>query len=198
MDNAKYYVYTNGTTHWHWVTVVSCAPQAWINSSITMGNDMADAMGVSPSCCVVTPGDSNEFASVWADAVECVVVHTHGDATGLYDEEVTDAGTKITPLIITTEQIAQMPKNESINFVMMTACSTASGDAQDNVAYWLSKKINKNGIVIANKYVVSGSDTEFGAANETAGWVMYRDGKATDLDGVYMTMADAYHIYLNQ
>lgn len=81
---------------------------------------------------------------------------------------------------------------------MMTACSTAGGDKGNNVAYHLSKKINSQGIVIANKYTVSGASTKFKASNGKKGWVAYKNGKIVrDVDKIpaELTMKKAYEIY---
>ena len=130
---------------------------------------------------------------VWKNADKCVIIHTHGSATGLFDQDSNN-----TPKIISTSEIKKIPKNNSIYFVMMTACSTAVGDKKSNVAYYLSKKINSKGIIIANKYTVSGGSTKFKAKDGSKGWVAYKNGKIVrDSDNIpaELTMEKAYKIY---
>lgn len=176
------------------VTVISCIDKDWINSSETMGDDMAEAMGCDSTYIVQGPTTANEFENYWSNVGPCVVIHTHGSPTSLGGQE--DSG--VNPQIISLEQIEQLPKNNNIDFVMMTACSTAGGDPNDNVAYHMSKKINSNGIVIANKYTVSGSDDDFGAYNDEKGWVVYRNGviiRDSASIPARITMEEAYEIY---
>jgi len=175
------------------VTVMSCTPNGWIESSNTMGKDMAKAFGNSNSYTTKTVPTKSDFEYVWKNANKCVIIHTHGSPTGLFDQ-----GSNGTPKIISTSEISKMSKNDSIYFVMMTACSTAGGDEKNNVAYHLSKKINSKGIVIANKYTVSGGSTKFKASNGNKGWVAYKNGKVvrkSDSIPAELTMKKAYKIY---
>ena len=175
------------------VTVISCTPNGWITSSNTMGQNMAKAFGKSNSYVVKATSTKSDFESFWSNAGECVVIHTHGSQTGLFDESSNG-----TPKIISTADISKMSQNTSIRFVMMTACSTAGGDEKNNVAYHLSKKINSKGIVIANKYIVLGGSTTFKAANGNKGWVAYKNGiivRTADKLPVELTMQKAYEIY---
>ena len=188
----EYYAYGHVITYT--VSVVSCSPQVWIDSSTVMGRDMAAAFGREGDYIVNTPQDRCAFESCWNTADKCVVVHTHGGSTELADEgSVT---------IISTDEIKNLSRNDRIHFVMMTACGTASGTENDNVAYWLSKRINPNGIVIANKYTVSGGDTDFCGVEEdrtpVAGWMVYKNGVVQDVDvPISLTMNTAYNIYLD-
>ena len=204
VDGLRYYAYGGGTTtttiqpH-NEVTVISCSPQAWIASSETMGHDMSVALQAVNRFSVDCPSDADHFKSCWASATNCVVIHTHGGPYGLYDEECDENGNLITPLIISTSELEDMPRNYTIRFVIMTACKTASGNETDNVAYWLSKKISPNGIVVANKYTVSGDDTEFNGILDNGtpvpGWMVYKNGVAESLPMTTLTMETAYQIF---
>ena len=59
-----------------------------------------------------------------------------------------------------------MPINNKIRFIIVTACQTAGGIVNKNVAYWLSKRINPAGIVIANTDTVWGGDKQFHGENK--------------------------------
>lgn len=158
-----------------------------------MGRDMAKAFGKNSSYEVKATPTEKSFISAWKKAEDCVVIHTHGSPTGLFDEN--ESGT---PQIISLSKINKVPKRSSIRFVMMTACSTAGGKEKENVAYNLSRKINPKGIVIANKYTVAGGDSSFGASNNERGWVAYQNGKIVrhaEKIPVVLTMKKAYDIY---
>ena len=173
------------------VTVLSCSPSGWIESSEIMGRDMSVAFDHAEDYVVKTPTDSSSFESCWKAAGECIIIHTHGSPEGLYDH-----GIGSTPIIVSKNNISNLPVNTAIHFIMMTACETAGGVESDNVAYWLSKKINPNGIVIANTDIVSGGSTSFRGTNSNPTWKIYKNGiiQAPIYD-VTLTMQSAYRIY---
>ena len=171
------------------VTVISCTPEGWISSSEIMGRDMATAFNSQESYVVNTPTNASQFETCWNEAGECIIVHTHGNPNGLYDH-----GEDSTPLIVSKANIANLSQNDEIHFIMVTACETAGGDESDNVACWLSKKINPNGIVIANKYIVSGSSESFEASGGQDGWRVYRNGALEHMPKE-LTMSKAYEIF---
>ena len=140
-----------------------------------------------------SPTTASDFSSVWNITNRCLIIHTHGSSQGLADH-----GDEISLRIISLDEIKALNSNNKINFIMMTACETAGGNENDNVAYWLSKKINPGGIVIANKYKVSGNDTTFYASGKIPGWVAYKNGVIVRRENaipIVLTMADAYQIY---
>jgi hypothetical protein len=180
------------TIHVPKVTVISCSPEAWVVSSKTMGNDMATAFNSQGGCIVRTPTNADSFDSCWNNAGECMIIHTHGSPVGLFDH----GGDGSTPVIISKANIKNLTKNNKIKFIMMTACETAGGTSSDNVAYWLSKKINSNGIVIANTDIVSGNDTSFHGSSNNQTWKVYKDGIVQNIVlPVTLTMSRAYDIY---
>lgn len=171
------------------VTVISCTPAGWLESSHKMGEDMAAAVGDGSGYTVATPTDAAAFAEVWRRAHGTVIVHTHGSPTCLCNAESAD-GKPGTPTIISAERIRLLRPNRAIHLVMITACQTAGGDAPDRcTAACLSRKIAPDGIVIANKYTVWGGSAEFGS-KQPDGWVIFRAGEALPLPRV-LTMADA-------
>jgi len=179
------------------VTVISCISNDWQDSSGTMGNSMSSAMGTDNSAVVVTPVNSTAFADCWNNAGHCLVIHTHGTPSELSGEEKIN-NVKIQNKIISVEEIRALEQNEHIDFIMMTSCSTAGGNPDENVACELSKKINPCGIVIANKRNVSGADKDFYASGEVPGWVAYRNGTVITEDlPVELNMEDAYEIFKN-
>ena len=152
---------------------------------------MATAFDNDNSYIVKAPTSASEFETNWSEANECMVIHTHGSASGLFNE----VG-NTTPTIITKNQIKNLPINNRIHFIMMTACKTAGGTTNDNVAYWLSKKINPYGIVIANTDTVSGASKTFGGVKGNATWKVYRNGEIQNINlPVLLDMSSAYDIY---
>ena len=173
------------------VTVLSCSPSGWIESSEIMGRDMAAEFNYEENYVVKTPTDASSFEACWEKAGECIIIHTHGSPTGLFDH-----GENSTPQIISKKEISDLQINDNVHFIMMTACETAGGTANDNVAYWLSKKINPNGIVIANTDVVSGGSKSFHGENNNQTWKIYKNGIIQDpIYDVTLTMHSAYDIY---
>ena len=174
------------------VTVISCSHPEWIATSNTMGNDMAIAFHYEEGCNVRTPTTSTDFSSCWNEAGECIVIHTHGSPHELFNEDENNG----TPQIISTEEIRNLQNNNKIHFIMMTACQTAGGTFNDNVAYWLSKKINPNGIVIANTEIVGGTDKTFSGITNAQTWKVYKNGEIqAPITDVTLTMQKAYDIY---
>ena len=173
------------------VTVLSCSPNGWLESSEIMGKDMAIAFNCENSYIVKTPNNVLTLRNCWNEAGECIIIHTHGSPDGLYDQ-----GTNSTPIIASKTDIADFATNHAIGFVMITACETAGGTTTDNVAYWVSKKINPNGIVIANTDVVSGGATSFRGTNNNPTWKVYKNGiLQSSASDVTLTMQSAYAIY---
>ncbi len=173
------------------VTVISCSDESWIESSETMGDNMATAFNCEGSYFVETPTSAIAFENCWNKSNECMVIHTHGGPDNLCDE-VGDS----TPIIISKTEINDLPKNNKIHFIMITACETAGGTTNDNVACALSKRINPDGIVIANTDEVSGDDTEFLGSNENATWKVYKNGiLQAPISDITLTMQSAYNIY---
>ncbi len=173
------------------VTVLSCSPNGWLESSEIMGKDMAMAFNCENSYIVKTPNNVLTLKNCWNEAGECIIIHTHGSPDGLYDE-----GTNSTPIIASKTDIANFATNHAICFVMITACETAGGTTTDNVAYWVSKKINPNGIVIANTDVVSRGATSFRGINNKPTWKVYKNGVLqASVSDVTLTMQSAYAFY---
>ena len=173
------------------VTVISCSKSDWINSSKIMGEDMAKAFNCGGDYVVETPTTALAFENIWSNAGECIIIHTHGGVDSLNNED--ESGT---PIIISKNEIADLPRNNNINFIMMTACNTAGEPANDNVAYWLSRKINSNGIVIANTDFVSGGADSFMGSNGNPTWKVYKNGVIQNpISEVTLTMQSAYNIY---
>ena len=158
------------------VSVVSCIDADWIASSKTMGIDMASEFGNEKSYIVEVPTTAEAFGDCWRESNECMVIHTHGSPEGLwgqYDDESQES-------IVSMEEIKQLPMNTNIRFIVITACKAAGGVPNDNIAYWLSKRINPNGIVIANTDTVVGSSKEFWGSSDKYTWKVYRNGMIQD------------------
>lgn len=173
------------------IMVISCSDSNWVTSSEIMGRDMAMAFNCEDNYIVEAPTNASSFKDCWNMLDECVIIHTHGGSDGLFDHVGNSK-----PKIISKYEISCLPRNDSIYFIMMTACNTAGGAVDDNVAYWLSKKINPKGIVIANTDVVSGGSTSFEGFNKKPTWKVYKNGIVQNpISDIKLTMKSAYNIY---
>ena len=153
------------------VTVFSCSHPDWIRSSHTMGEILSKSLQ-NAVYTVTAPITPKAFAQGFVSCRDILVIHTHGSDKGLYD-----ARNNTTPTIISIEEICALPCNPSIQLILITACSTASGDKTANIAAEISKKIHTNGIVIANRHTVIGASETFSAQNNESGWVAYNNGE---------------------
>lgn len=173
-------------------TVISCINKGWITTSRTMGEDMATAFGDASNYVVKTPTNEASFEACWKATNECMVIHTHGSPDELlgYDDD------KFYLPIISKDGQEILPINNKIRFIIVTACQTAGGIVNDNVAYWLSKRINPAGIVIANTDTVLGDDKQFYGKNKKPTWKVYKNGVIQNpISAVTLTMTEAYNIY---
>lgn len=173
------------------VTVISCSDDDWVQSSKIMGSKMGEAFGNERNYTVFTPKGVSNFEAYWAKSGECMIIHTHGSPNSLVNQF--NDGTQST--IISKDEIKSLPINKSIHFIMITACSVAGEPTTDNVAYWLSKRINENGIVIANTDTVVGGDTSFRGEGKEKTWKVYKNGSIDSISDVSLTMQKAYDIY---
>ena len=175
------------------VAAVSCAEWAWIESSRYMGETLRDAIGGGAESHVHVPVDRAGLLSIMEDA-NYLVVHVHGSPVGLFDQRADEKRTTIATLA----NIKNFPHFQRLLLVVMTACSTAGGENDKNIACELSRHINPQGLVIANRYDTWGSCFDFGEKNGKKGWVAYRNGELllTEEDfPAAITMADAYRIF---
>ena len=177
------------------VGVLSCAHHAWLVSSRRMGDKMARAIDEMAYYDLYVPIDKNGFITSMESAAH-IIIHMHGTPEALFDQR---EGGEI-PKMLTIADIEAMPDFKEARLVFLTACSAAGGDPNRNVASALSKKIAKDGLVIANEYTVWGEDHDFGDKEGRRGWVGYRDGKriiTKEKIPAKITPADAYIIYKN-
>jgi hypothetical protein len=120
-------------------------------------------------------------------------MHTHGGPKGFFDQRADNRETTIA----TIENVKKFPEFPKLRLVVITACCAAEGEG--NIAAALSTRIAKDGLVIANRYVVWGGDYDFGEKSDKNGWVGYQNGQLvlTEQDiPPRITMADAYRIYM--
>ena len=178
------------------VGIMSCAHGAWISSSRTMGDTLARAVGEGAYSTVHVPVDKTGFFACLSEA-KYLIIHTHGSPHGLYDQRA-DGSRKT---IMTLSGIEALPDFPGIQLVILTACQAGGGAPERNVAAALSKKIAKGGLVIANRFVTWGADSDFGEKEGRQGWVGYQNGRLvipSEKLPARITMADAYRIYTNQ
>lgn len=179
------------------VTVISATTPGFLSTSKTMGEDMASAMGWLKRSTVKATKTALEFANNWSMSGNCVIIHTHGSPNGLFDGGIDENGNSVTPQIISLDEIKNLPANPNIKFLLIVSCSCAGGSQYNNVASWLSQKIDPEGIVIANRYIVNGTGPiAYGWDNgqKTDGWVVYQNGLRLHLP-VTINMEKGYDIY---
>ena len=175
------------------IAVISCAHWAWINSSRTMGENLAHAIGSGVQSNVHTPINKSGFCACLSE-VNYAVIHTHGSPQSFINQ-LEDGEQK---QIISLNQVKVLPTFSNLRIVVITACLAAEGE--ENIARELSRHIASNGLVFANRYVVFGADYDFGERDSKNGWVAYRNGELVLKEwqiAPRITMADAFNIYVN-
>lgn len=86
-----------------------------------------------------------------------------------------------------------------MKLAFLTACSSAGGENENNIAREFSKHIAKDGLVIANRYDVYGGYIDFGDQHDRHGWVAYQNGKLVLNENdikARITIQDAFKIFL--
>ena len=177
------------------VGIASCSHYAWIASSLTMGKSLAEAIGEGVECRVHTPVDRAGLIAVLEDS-DYFIMHTHGSAVGFYDQRASGKSTTIATL----SGIKSFPEFPRLRLVVITACEAAKEEEKGNIACALSTRIARDGLVIANRYVVFGADHDFGEREDKQGWVAYQNGRLVlpeDVLPARITMPDAYRIFLD-
>lgn len=166
------------------VSVLSPTSYDWFESSITMGNALKEAAGAKKSTAIMV--HSGNFAFQWKNLrSKYVIIHTHGSSIGIYGVDGEE--------IITTKDMNSIVRNNTIKCVIITSCSVAGNTEEntDNFACALSRKINKKGVVVGCKVVVSGGDTNFQPYDynsEEKPWLIYRNGVMIN-DGLPKTIS---------
>ena len=176
------------------IAVLSCAHYAWIESSRYMGENLANAIG-GAEYHVHTPVDKNGIIACLSDA-NYAIIHVHGAPDKLIDQREDNSQ----KTMVSLGGIKDFPKFSSLRLVIMTACATAGGENDKNIAAALSEHIADDGLVIANRHVVWGAHYDFGEKNNKLGWVAYQKGKlvlAEDKFPAFITMADGYNAFIN-
>jgi hypothetical protein len=147
------------------VVVISNDEDAWIETSATMGEDLAAALGVSSSEVIAV--NSETFINTWNTiTAKYVIIHTHGKPSTLQGYG----------FVFDVADGSLLRENPNIQLVVMTACQTGgSNGGQMNVGQLLSKKIAANGHVICSTTKVDGDDKTF-FAKDGGKWVVYQNG----------------------
>ncbi len=156
-----------------------------------MGNDLSEACGADDVSIISVDGFMS-FKRAFSAAEGCLIIHTHGSPRILSDEA---EGEK--RRIVSCRRLLLMKPNRRIRFVFITACECAGGDEKRNIAASVSRKIAKNGAVIANVYRVSGASKDFAAVDGKKGWRLYRNGSLVCDSAempVSLTVNDAYEM----
>ena len=177
------------------VGVVSCAHHAWIDTSRYMGTALAKEISDSVECRVHVPVDKNGLIAIMNES-NYLIIHTHGAFDAFIDQRCDNTYKKIVSL----NTFKSFPSFSNLKLVIITACSCASGENENNIACEFSKHIAKDGLVIANRYDVYGGYIEFGDKNNRNGWVAYQNGKIVIKENeipAKITMQDAFKIFLN-
>ncbi|MBQ4061220.1 MAG: hypothetical protein IJD46_04250, partial [Bacilli bacterium] len=177
------------------VGVASCSHHAWIDTSRYMGVALAKEISDKVICRVHTPIDKNGLLYILSES-NYFIMHTHGSPEAFIDERADG----IRKNIVSLKTLKSFPEFPNLKLVILTACSTAGGIDDNNIAKELSKHIAKDGLVIANKYDVYGGYIDFGERFDKNGWVGYQNGMLV-LDETKIpariTMQEAYRIFLN-
>ena len=177
------------------VGVASCAHHAWIDTSRYMGIALAKEIGDDVVCRVHTPIDKKGLIHCFKDSTY-LIMHTHGSPEAFIDQLADDRKRNI----ISLNTLKKLPKFPNLKLAILTACSTAGGERDQNIARELSLHIADDGLVIANKFVVYGGYIDFGDKDKRNGWVAYQNGKLVITEEKIpplITMQDAYRIFIN-
>ena len=154
------------------VGVVSCAHHAWIDTSRYMGTALAKEISDSVESRVHVPVDKKGLIAIMNES-NYLIIHTHGAFDAFIDQRCDNTYKKIVSL----NTIKSFPSFSNLKLVIITACSCAGGENENNIACEFSKHIAKDGLVIANRYDVYGGYIDFGDKNNRNGWVAYQNGK---------------------
>ena len=177
------------------IAVLSCSHYAWIESSRYMGENLAHAIGEGTEMHVHTPVDKKGLIAC-LEGANYAIIHVHGTPERLIDQRES----KEYKLLTTIGGLKDFPEFPNLRLIVMTACSTAGGENDKNIASELSKHIAKDGLVIANRFDTYGACYDFGERYGKLGWVAYQNGKLViteDKIPARITMADGYNIFLN-
>lgn len=181
------------------ITVISCSPKGWVDSSASMGQIMSDAYNIEDDYVVKTPTKPEDFKTCWGNVGDCLIIHTHADSTCLADHNDNTGGSG--SIIMKISDFESLEQNNNINFVFLGGCQAAAGDPNNNIAYWFSKKINSQGVVIANTDflvgAVSSTDGATWGTNQEPTWKLYKNGDIVDgaISEVTLTLKLAYDYY---
>ena len=159
------------------VLVVSNNHEDWIDSSQTMGEDFANAIGANNV--VVYPATDETFAEVWNSTnADYVIIHTHGTPTNITGEDFS----------FSSLDSGLLSENARIEGVVITACLTGGVPGfGKNIATIFSEKISSTGIVLCCTTPVNGDDKKF-APCDGGKWVIYQSRQKADLTEHAITM----------
>ena len=169
------------------ILVISNKLKSWIDSSITMGKNMAAALGAKAS--FTKPIYTFNFNSTWANtSASCVIIHTHGTTGSLSGED----------FIYYVRYSDELTINTNIKHVLITACSTGGDNGYyPNVGQYLSTKIAPDGIVVCSTTDVNGNDTHFTPLHNGK-WIAYQNGQQIPANfPTTITMADVAGFWNN-
>ena len=176
------------------VGIASCAQYDWVQSSRTMVENLANAVGDRAEWKVHIPVNSQNLITCLKQC-NYYIIHMHGSAESFFD--VREDGS--TPQIVSVKGLQFFPKFPDLKLVVITACECGKEIDGQNIAAALSKHIAPDGLVIANRYVVFGADYDFGERNGKHGWVAYQNGRQvlTETDfPARITMSDAFERFI--
>lgn len=182
------------------ITVISCSPKGWVDSSASMGQIMSAAYKIEDDYVVKTPTNPQDFKDCWGNVGDCLIIHTHANSTCLADHNDNTGGSG--SIIMNISDFESLEQNNNINFVFLSGCEAAAGDPNNNIACQFSKKINPSGVVIANTDVLVGAVNSTDGAtwgqNQEPTWKLYKNGNIIDgaISEVILTLAQAYDYYV--
>ena len=154
------------------IAVMTCPEYKCIESAMIKGRLLAETIGNKTEYHVHTPVTKNGLISC-LERADYAVLSFHGASHGIQD--VYEDGSRKT--LVDLSDIKSFPEFPSLRLVIMLICSAAGGENDNNIAAELSRHIAKDGLVVANRYSITGTSEYARAVNNQQGWVAYENGK---------------------
>ena len=172
------------------IAVATCPEYRCVESGKIKGQLLAEAIGEGVEYHVHVPVTKSGLVACLTGA-DYAVLSFHGAANGIQD--IYEDGSYKTVALI--DDIKKFPTFQSLRLVILLICSAAGGENDNNIAAEISRHIAKDGLVIANRYVITGTSKYARSSNNQPGWVAYQNGKVVIPESkfpVRVTMSTMY------
>ena len=171
------------------LAVLTCAEYRCIDGAIIKGKRFVEAFGDDIEYHVHTPLTESGVAASLKNA-DYAVIGIHGAANStMYD--LHEDGTS--SLLLDVAGVKRLPRMPKLRLLIMLVCSAACGKEGNNLAEEFSRRIAGDGLVIANRYVITGTNSYYRSKNDLQGWVAYQNGKVVIPESAFpakITMKD--------